>query len=123
MEHQEPVVHEISRDELVHKMHSGDRFILVDVLSHEHFQRVHLPGAINVPLNPLRDLAPQLLGKQDQIIVYCANFDCTASPTAAKILTQLGFENVLDYAGGILDWEEGGMPVVRGQEPPQQRAA
>jgi rhodanese-related sulfurtransferase len=123
MANEEQEVREISRDELMHKFHTGQPFVLVDVLPHEHFTRVHLPGAVNVPLNTLRELAPLLFGKNDQIIVYCANFQCTASPTAAKLLMQLGFTDVLDFAGGILDWEEGGFPVVRGEEPPHERAA
>ena len=120
---QEPEVNKITRDELLQKMQRGERFVLIDVLSHEHFLRVHLPGAINIPLNTLRDLAPQLLGMQDEIIVYCANFHCTASPTAAKMLMQLGYTNVRDFAGGILDWEEGGQPVIRSEKPPTERAA
>lgn len=119
----EEAIREISRDELVHKMHSGDPMVLVDVLTHEHFLRVHLPGAINIPVNLLRDLAPLVLGKHDQIILYCANFQCHASPTAAKILMQLGYTDVLDFTGGILDWEEGGLPVVREENPSQEKAA
>ncbi len=123
MTEQGPEIREISRDELLHMMHSGDRFILVDVLTHEHFLRVHLPGAINLPVNMLRELAPLVLGKTDRIVVYCSNIHCKASPVAVKILLQLGYTDVLDYAGGILDWEEGGMPVVREEQPPSQQAA
>ncbi|MHB9129515.1 MAG: rhodanese-like domain-containing protein [Armatimonadota bacterium] len=112
----EQAIREISRDDLVNKFQHGEPFVLVDVLSHEHFSRVHLPGAINVPVNVLRDLAPLLFGKHDQLIVYCVNFECSASPTAVRILTQLGFTNVLDFAGGIRDWIEGGQPVIRGEE-------
>jgi rhodanese-related sulfurtransferase len=123
MEKQESNNHTILRDALVHKMHAGERIILVDVLSHEHFRRVHLPGAINLPLNALHDLAPVVLGRNDSIVVYCANFQCTASPSAATVLRQLGFTDVLDYEGGILNWEEGGLPVIRGEDPSQAQAA
>jgi rhodanese-related sulfurtransferase len=123
MEQHESKSHTIARDALVQKMHAGERFILVDVLPHQHFLRVHLPGAINLPLNALRDLAPVVLGSNDSIVLYCANFQCAASRTAAKVLRQLGFSDVLDYAGGILDWEEGGLPVIRGEEPSQAQAA
>jgi len=119
---QEPDVRVISRDDLLKKMRNGDRFILVDVLTHDHFIHMHLPGSINLPVNMLRDLAPLVLGKTDQIIVYCANFNCTASPTAAKLLMQMGYTDVLDYAGGILDWEEAGLPVMK-EEPPRAQAA
>ncbi|HOF89030.1 MAG TPA: rhodanese-like domain-containing protein [Armatimonadota bacterium] len=105
-------VREISRQALVDKRRRGEAYVLVDVLAHEHFVHRHLPGAINVPLHILRDLAPLLFGEHDEIIVYCANTACAASATAAKILGGLGFTNVYDYAGGIKDWEEAGEAVL-----------
>ncbi|HEY3377580.1 MAG TPA: rhodanese-like domain-containing protein [Armatimonadota bacterium] len=122
MAKEDRAVQEIARDEFVHKWHSGEPFILIDVLPHEHFLRVHLPRAINVPVNLLHDLAPLLFGQHDQLVVYCSNSACQASATAAKILMLLGYDNVLDYAGGILDWEEGGLPVIR-EAVQQERAA
>ena len=122
MEERDAVVKEISRDELLHKRKRGDPYILVDVLSHKHFTRVHLPGAINVPLNLLHQLAPLIFSPLDEIVVYCASFQCTASTTAAKILMQQGYPFVLDYKGGIKDWEEGKQMVMRGT-PPEQAAA
>lgn len=105
-------IREITTDALVQKRQQGEAFILVDVLSHDHFAHVHLPGAVNVPVNVLRDLAPLLFGPNDEIVVYCASFECTASPTAVKILQQLGFTNVIDYAGGIKDWIEHDLPLM-----------
>jgi rhodanese-related sulfurtransferase len=102
----------ITRDELGKKRSEGEPFVLVDVLSHDHFERVHLPGAVNVPLDRIRELAPLLFGIDDEIIVYCANLHCTASPTAAKLLEQIGFTNILDFAGGIQEWLDAGLPVV-----------
>jgi len=116
MAHPDPTVKEIGRDDLIHRMHEGERFIIVDVLSHDHFERAHLPGAINVPVLMLRELAPILFTDQDEIVVYCANFQCTASTTAAKILMQMGLTDVLDYKGGILDWLDGNLPIIRGEE-------
>lgn len=107
-------IREITRDELLAAMRNGERFVLIDVLLHDHFERVHLPGAINVPVTLIRDLAPLLFGRHDRLIVYCASFECSASRTAANILMQLGFTDVQDYQGGIRDWEEGDQPVVRG---------
>ncbi len=83
-------VRQITREELWLKRQQGEAFVLVDVLLHEHFTRVHLPGAVNVPLNLLHDLAPLLFSPLDEIIVYCANTACTLSTTAAKITVARG---------------------------------
>lgn len=116
-------VQEISRNELVAKRERGEPFILVNVLGHDQFEHIRLPGSVNVPLPLLRDLAPVLLGTEDQIIVYCANFECNASPTAARILMQLGFTDVLDYTGGVKDWVEGGQPVIHMPHEAEEKAA
>ena len=69
----EPQVREISLNELVEKRRHGEPFILVDVLTHEHFAHIHIPGSINVTQPELRVPAPLLFGKDDRIIVYCSN--------------------------------------------------
>lgn len=113
----DPDVRAITRDELLHKTHSGAMFVLVDVLPHEQFLQAHLPGSINVPVNLLRDLAPLLFGRDDEIVVYCSNPECTQSTTAAKILMQLGYTQVLAYEGGIMEWYEAGLPLVLDTPP------
>jgi len=105
-------IYEITRDALVEKRRHGEAFILVDVLTHENFTHIHLPGAINLPLDTLRELAPLVLGFDDEIVVYCASFSCQASRRAARQLMDLGFTNVLDYTGGIQDWTDGDLPLI-----------
>lgn len=118
MEGSEPRVREISLDELVDKRRRGEPIILVDVLNHEHYKHIRIPGSINVPLRDLRELAPLLFGKEEQIIVYCTSLECTASPTAARLLMQLGFADVLDFTGGLQAWVESGQPVFHVKHSP-----
>ena len=63
----------ISRQELRDKIDRGDRFELVETLPETTYQHVHLPGAVNLPPDKIRDLAPSLLpDKSAEIVVYCA---------------------------------------------------
>ena len=87
------------------------RIKLVDVLGKEYFAKEHIKGAINIPVNQLEAKADRLLRKDDFIIVYCANLECQASPTAAAILKAKGFPFVFDYAAGLKDYKEVGLPV------------
>jgi phage shock protein E len=65
----------ISRDELKAKMDRGDVFTLVDALPEESYSESHLPGAVNVPYDRVRELAPtRLPNKGSDIVVYCAKF-------------------------------------------------
>lgn len=114
----DPQVSEISLNELTAKRERGEPLILVDVLSHEHFAHIHLPGSINLPLPVLRELAPLLFGREEQLIVYCAGAECNASLTAAKLLEQLGFTDVRHFSGGIEEWVKAGLPVMHMPHPP-----
>ncbi len=63
----------ISREDLKQKIDRGDKFFLVETLPAEAYHHAHLPGAINLPPDKVRDLAPQLLpDKSAEIVVYCA---------------------------------------------------
>ncbi len=63
----------IDRDELKQKIDARDKFLLVETLAPEKFAHAHLPGAINLPPEHVRELAPTLLpDKHAEIVVYCA---------------------------------------------------
>lgn len=99
----------ISRDQLLNMIKNKENFRLVEVLSREQYAEGHLPSAISLPVNEIIDSAPKIFpDKKEKIVVYCMNFDCQASTTAAQILRGMGYENVLDYKGGKQDWLSGG---------------
>ncbi|HJQ27003.1 MAG TPA: rhodanese-like domain-containing protein [Blastocatellia bacterium] len=64
----------ITREELKAKLDGGGRFTLVETLAPATYEHAHLPGAINLPPDRTRELAPRLLpDKQAEIIVYCSS--------------------------------------------------
>ncbi len=66
------MVKSISREELKAKMDRGEDFVLVDTMPEMYFRHSHLPGAVNLPVNEVRESAPELLpDKKAEIIVYC----------------------------------------------------
>ena len=63
----------ISRDELKLKIDRRDKFLLVETLPRAAYQHAHLPGAINLPPDQVKQLASTLLpDKTADIVVYCA---------------------------------------------------
>ena len=67
------MVKTISRDELKQKIDRGDDFQLVETLPEAAFHHAHLPGAINLPPDRVKELAPKLLpDKNADLVVYCA---------------------------------------------------
>lgn len=64
----------ISREDLQAKIARGDDFKLVETLPTPGYEHAHLPGAVNLPPDRLRELAPSLLpDKHAEIVVYCSS--------------------------------------------------
>jgi rhodanese-related sulfurtransferase len=62
----------IGREELKAKIERGGDVILVEILNSEYYENAHLPGAVNLPLDRLGELAPKILPDKDaDIVVYC----------------------------------------------------
>jgi rhodanese-related sulfurtransferase len=65
-------VEHITRDELKAKMDRGEDFALVDTMAEMYYRHSHLPGAINLPADEVRERAAEVLPDKDaEIIVYC----------------------------------------------------
>ncbi len=56
----------VSRGDLKDKIDRSDDFTLVEVLGNEQFEDFHLPGAINIPGNQLREKAPERIPDKDR---------------------------------------------------------
>jgi rhodanese-related sulfurtransferase len=57
--------------------------------------------AVNLPLDRIGKLAPEILPDKDaDIVVYCMNSLWPASEEAARELAVMGYTNVRDYAEG-----------------------
>ncbi len=64
----------ISRDELKQKLDDKDDFLLVETLPKISYEHGHLPHAINLPPDQLKEQASTLLpDKNADIVVYCAS--------------------------------------------------
>ena len=100
----------IKLDELKKKL-DNENVKLIEVLDEDAYKKEHIKGAINIPLERIGTEAKDRFNMNDEIVVYCSNFDCSASPTAAKKLSNLGFKNVYDFEGGKKQWKEADLPM------------
>lgn len=98
----------ITAKELKAKLDRGDDVKIVETLPEEAFKKEHIPGAINIPPADIEKKAPELLSKEDEIVVYCANTECQASPEAARKLTEMGYTKILDFEEGKEGWKAAG---------------
>ena len=78
------------------------------------YDKGHIAGALSFPYKTIDyKTAPKLLRKTDTIIVYCGGFTCAAGTKAAHRLQALGYEKVVDYKGGLEEWQAKGNKLVR----------
>jgi rhodanese-related sulfurtransferase len=63
----------ISTNDLKKKL-DQKKITVVETLAPERFREAHLPGAVNIPPERVKELAPQLLPDRNaEIVTYCAN--------------------------------------------------
>ena len=64
----------ISTKDLKAKLDRKESVKVVETLAPERYREAHLPGALNIPPEKVKELAPQLLPNKDaEIITYCAS--------------------------------------------------
>ena len=84
---------------------------LIDVREPHEWDEAHLEGATHVPQAELLDRISELVpDRSDRIVLYCRTDN--RSSRAADALQDLGYENVSVVRGGIVGWQEAGLPVV-----------
>lgn len=101
----------VNRDDLLQRVVKGDVTVL-DVRPVTEYRTGHLPGALSVPLDRLKELLDDL--PEDQVIVaYCRGPYCVLAVRAVEVLRQSGF-NAVRLEEGVQDWRAMGLPVEIG---------
>jgi rhodanese-related sulfurtransferase len=64
----------VSTKDLKAKIDGNESITVVETLAPELYREAHIPGALNIPPERIKELAPQLLPSKDaEIVTYCAN--------------------------------------------------
>jgi rhodanese-related sulfurtransferase len=101
-------VRTISRDELKAKLDANDPLKLVMALNRWAYDAKRIPGSLHFDTP---DELYAALKPDDDIVVYCSQVDCLSSVAMYRDLLRRGYQDVRRYAGGLLDWEEAGLPL------------
>lgn len=88
-----------------------DSVQLLDVRTPQEYAEGHIDGAMNIDVlsDDFKDVAQKELSKDSTVLVYCRSG--RRSLDAAEKLTGLGYK-VINLKGGIMEWEEDGLPVT-----------
>lgn len=90
---------------------SGDELIILDIRTPDEFAAGHIAGSVMIDFySP--DFKAQLdtLDKDAEYLVYCRSGN--RSSQAMPMFKDLGFLNVAELEGGIINWAEAGLPLT-----------
>ncbi len=83
----------------------------MEALSRPHYEMSRLLGAINLPYEFVDDAEKVLPDKRAEIVIYCIDEEeCEASGEEAQELVEMGYVNVLHYAGRQAGLDQGRPP-------------
>jgi sulfur-carrier protein adenylyltransferase/sulfurtransferase len=104
-------IDEISAVEAHGLLASADGHLFVDVREPDEWEEGHIPGAIYTGRGRLEQRIEGLVpDKTRPLVVYCSGG--SRSAFAAKALEELGYENVVNLAGGFTDWKRNGFETA-----------
>lgn len=83
--------------------------LVVNVLGQEFYDDCHIPGSVQIDFAKIMEVSKSW-SKSAKIVVYCANYSCSASASAVRSLKNEGF-NAYEYAAGMAGWFQAGYPI------------
>ncbi len=98
----------VSRKELLQRSKDGLVTVL-DVRPSEEYEAGHIPGALNVPLDQIRQQLAKL-PRDQEIIAYCRGEYCVLAFEAVATLRKKGF-TARRLEEGYPEWKAAGLPV------------
>jgi len=101
----------VSAQELVNLVNREDAVVL-DVRDQKEFEQGHIPNAVNIPYASLDGRMAELDQYKEQPIVLTCKMGQHAG-TAGTALRKQGFLNVSRLSGGIAEWRNQNLPVVK----------
>lgn len=101
----------VNRDDLLKRVVAGDVTVL-DVRPPEEYAAGHIPGALSVPLDQLKEILAELPPDQE-IVAYCRGPYCVLAIKAVEVLREKGF-NAIRLEESVQDWRALGLPVETG---------
>jgi rhodanese-related sulfurtransferase len=94
----------ISPDAVLYKLKQNHNVTLVDIRNPEDFERLHIPGSLNIPLHAVKTKG---FLKSVTVVLIHEGFQYSLLATECRQLTDMGFK-VLILDGGLPAWELSG---------------
>ncbi len=104
-------IRNLTPTEAYDEIKAGGDFVLLDTREPHEYAEAHLEGANLVPptevVERIDELAPDT---SQRVIAYCRS-GARSARAVHQLQEELGYDNVANVEGGILAWQEEGLPV------------
>lgn len=100
----------MTRDELTTRLRAGD-VVVLDVRPAPEFAAGHLPGAVSLPIDQLRERLGEVRAGND-VVAYCRGPYCVYADEAVRMLSTAG-RAAYRLEDGFPEWSLAGLPVER----------
>jgi len=104
-------VPEISQQQLLEWQASANKPLLVDVRSAEEYQQGHVPGAINIPHDQVKQRLAEFGDKNAEIVLYCRSGRRTGM--AVDALSEAGYTRLKHLQGDMNAWQDSQLPIEK----------
>lgn len=103
----------VTAQQLVNLVNNSDA-VVVDVRDSKEFAAGHIVDAINIPHTAIESRLSELNKHKSKPIVLTCKMG-QHSGTAGTVLRKAGFEQVMRLTGGVMEWRNQNLPVVKGK--------
>ncbi len=104
-------INNLTPTEAYDEIKAGGDFVLLDTREPHEYAEAHLEGATLVPptevVERIDELAPDT---SQRVIAYCRS-GARSARAVHQLQEELGYDNVVNVDGGILAWQQEGLPV------------
>lgn len=107
----------ISPADLKRRLDLGEEILVGDVRRRDSYEKLHLAGAVSLPMDDHPTWGPKLLADQ-WLVLYCAcESDESSAQAAREIQKVYGHSRVMVLRGGLGGWVDAGYPIVERKVP------
>ena len=99
---------ELIDPQTVAALRDNPEVLVIDVREQDEYNDSHIPGITLIPMSTIADRLAEI-PKDKTVIVTCRSGN--RSSQVASFLREQGFTNIHDMAGGIVAWQNAGLPV------------
>jgi len=103
------VVQEITPQEAFEELQSSDAFLLDTREPHEYAEARIEGSKLIPPAMVASEIEAAVPDKSQRILIHCRSG--ARSAAAAETLMSMGYEDVVNISGGIIEWTEQGLPT------------